>query len=113
MPARCHNDSCSVEWSEVSTLSGLAFEANVVLDPDGSLVCTEGEGVGVLVNPAAGNLITQSVAGLLATLPEARIVSFSDATNSQVQDAQEIPGGETDSSLLRFIRTQIRALLSS
>lgn len=77
MTARCHEDSCSIVWSEVTTGEGLKYQADVNFDADGGLVCVEGQGVGVLISPAAGNIVSVSAAGLFANLPEAVVTTLS------------------------------------
>lgn len=77
MPARCHSDSCTISWEEVASGSGLLYEANVVIDPDGGLVCTPDQGLGVLISAAAGNIISGGVGGLFASLPAAAVTTLS------------------------------------
>lgn len=77
MTARCHSDSCSIAWEEVASGSGLLYQANVVIDPDGGLVCTEDQGLGVLISGAAGNILSGGVAGLFASLPAAAVTTLS------------------------------------
>lgn len=74
MTARCHNDSCSIEWSEVTTGEGLKYQADVVLG-DASLVCDDG--LKAQISAAAGNIISLGVDGLFANLPVAAVDTLS------------------------------------
>lgn len=97
MTARCHNDSCSIAWDEVNTLSGPAFEARVVLDADGGLVCTDDQGVGVLIDPVAGNALSVSATGLKVLFPAAVVETLSgNPANKGV--APSADSGSTQSS---------------
>lgn len=69
MTARCHNDTCTIEWSEVSNLSGPAFQADVQFDPT-ELACGV-DGLELLLSGAAGQILTKTAGGLLASLPAA------------------------------------------
>jgi len=75
MTARCHNDSCTIAWSEVNTLSGPAFEANVQFDPT-ELACGD-DGLELLLSAEAGQILTKTATGLLATLPAAVVETLS------------------------------------
>lgn len=57
-PARCHEDSCTVKWSEVQTLSGPAYKADVPFMPpaQGGILC-DVSGVRVLVSQQPGNIL--------------------------------------------------------
>lgn len=76
MTARCHNDSCTVKWSEVNTLSGPAYQADVPLDP-AHLACSEEDGLQVLISPNAGNIISNPGNGLFANLPACIVETLS------------------------------------
>lgn len=76
MPARCHQDSCTVKWSEVSTGSGPAYQADVDLNP-AWMVCEDEQGIRPLISPNAGNIISNPGNGLLATLPAAVVTQLS------------------------------------
>lgn len=96
MSARCHNDSCTIEWSEVNTLSGPAFQADVRLDPN-SLACGEDEGIYVLVSALAGNALSQQADGLAVLFPEAVVETLSgNPANKGV--APSADSGSTQSS---------------
>ncbi len=78
MTARCHEDSCSIEWSEVTTLSGPAYSAAAILNPDDpSLECVEDAGLQVMLNASVENIITRTSTGLLANLPNAVVTTLS------------------------------------
>lgn len=76
MPARCHNDSCTVKWSEVNTLSGPAYQADVPLDPS-DLECDATDGLRVKISPNGGNIISNPGNGLFANLPECIVTTLS------------------------------------
>jgi len=75
MPARCHQDSCTVKWSEVNTGSGPAYQADVDLN-EASIVCG-GAGLEVVISPNAGNIISNPGNGLFASLPAAVVTQLS------------------------------------
>lgn len=75
MPARCHNDTCTVHWSEVNTPSP-AYQADVQLNP-ASLACVDGSGIGVLLSPNAGNILSNPGNGIFADLPDAIVTDLS------------------------------------
>lgn len=97
MPARCHEDSCSVAWSEVTTLSGPAYQADVVTDGDGitngktdghpTIQC-DGEdetGLEVILKNDPTNILMSTAQGLFATLPECVVFTLSgNPTNKGV-----------------------------
>jgi hypothetical protein len=97
MPARCHEDSCSIKWSEVSTLSGPAYQADVNTDGDATPSATPTitcgtDGLQVIVSPQAGNLLSSIPDGLFAGLP---IVQHGSFVGAQV----DLPNGsDADSS---------------
>lgn len=74
MTARCHNDTCTIHWSEVNVPTP-AYQADVQLDAK-SLAC-EGDGIGVVISPNAGNIISQEANGIFAGLPAATVVTLS------------------------------------
>lgn len=76
MPARCHEDSCTVKWSEVNTLSGPAYQADVDLNP-AWMVCEDPAGIRPILSPNAGNIIGNPGNGLFASLPGASLVALS------------------------------------
>lgn len=94
MAARCFNDSCSVEWSEVTTAGGPAYQADVQLTPEsGSISCVDDEGLHVtLLNEVSENLVDEcknilrrDVNGKLwAALDDAIIQTFSDDTRTAI-----------------------------
>jgi hypothetical protein len=86
MPARCHNDSCSIAWSEVNTLSGPAYQADVLTDGDGvtngktagqpTIQCGD-DGLEVIINQVDTNILQSSPYGLLAILPVSNVITLS------------------------------------
>ncbi len=85
MTARCHNDTCSIEWNQVNSPSP-AYEASVIVDDLSAIECVEGEGLDVKLAAAACNdILSQDGSGALqALLPSAQIVPFSDAARTSV-----------------------------
>lgn len=101
MTARCHNDTCTVEWSEVVTGSGPAYAADVQLDSSRSLECVEGDGIGVkLLNEVAAavleerecaNILRRNASGELhAVIPQAVIQDVTTDDNSEVDTSVEL-----------------------
>lgn len=86
MPARCHNDSCSIAWSEVNTLSGPAYQADVLTDGDAitngkvagqpTIQCGD-DGLEVIINQVSTNILRSTANGLLATLPVSNVITLS------------------------------------
>lgn len=72
MPARCHNDSCSIKWREVTTMSGPAYEAHVDIDSGDVFSASSGlptivcgaNGLEVAVSPDGGNTLAKRNNGL-------------------------------------------------
>lgn len=96
MTARCHNDSCTIAWSEVNTLSGPAFQADVRLNPL-SLACDAEDGIGVVISAIAGNALSQQADGLAVLFPEAVVETLSgNPANKGV--APSADSGSTQSS---------------
>lgn len=58
----CVNNTCSVQSSAEAGTGRLNLD--VILDADGGLRCVDGEGVGILLDPATGNKLSLSTAGL-------------------------------------------------
>lgn len=89
MTARCFNDSCSATVSEVSTLSGAAYQVDVNLAPAGSLACVDGGLMVDLLNDtpatlaaerACANMLYRGADGqLFAVLPQ---VIEADSSNT-------------------------------
>lgn len=101
MTARCHNDSCSIAWSEVETLEGLKYQADVVLDEARGLDCVEPDGVRVkLVNDTASaagcrNILARQATGELhASIPNAIVTSFEDATRTAIPADRDTDAGD-------------------
>lgn len=67
--ARCFNDTCSITVTEENIGDGNKFSPDVNLDPDGGIICTEGQGLGV---------------DLYSILPDAVITSFEDAARTAI-----------------------------
>lgn len=96
MTARCHEDSCSIEWSEVTTLSGPAYSASVNTDVEAfvganakipghpTIQCGD-DGLEVIISTSAENMLVSTAAGLLVDLPNAVVVTLSgNPTNKGV-----------------------------
>ncbi len=101
MTARCHNDSCSIEWSEVETLEGLKYQADVVLPDAGSIACIDDSGLNVkLVNAVAAaagcrNILAAEVDGdLHATIPDAVVTAFEDASRTAIAADRDTDNGD-------------------
>lgn len=86
MTARCHTDTCSVEWSEVNTGSGPAYQADVITDGEGvtngkdpgdpTIQCGD-DGLEVIINQVDTNILQSTPFGLLATLPVSNVITLS------------------------------------
>lgn len=68
----CVNSRCSTEPSVDG--SG-RLNIDVRLDPNGALKCTDGLGLGVLLDPSAENIVSEGTAGLLASRTLHQMVS--------------------------------------
>lgn len=87
MPARCFNDSCSVEWSEVVTGDGPAYQADVLLDPARGITCVEDEGIGInLADPGCFASLAIASNQLGISLSSA-VVATSDGTRRGIPNA--------------------------
>lgn len=99
MPARCHNDSCSIKWREVTTASGPAYEAHVDLDSGDvfsapssqpTITCAA-NGLETMISPDAGNILTKAHGnGLYVGLASAREVQKFDAALAAVGNTTDI-----------------------
>jgi hypothetical protein len=83
MTARCHNDSCSIKWSEVVVGTGLAYQADLdIYDSSLELAgCPDG-GLRVNISEAADNLLSLHADGLFAGYSDANrieLTGYSDA----------------------------------
>jgi hypothetical protein len=93
MPARCHQDSCSIAWSEVNTGSGPAYQADARIKP--TLECS-GDGLGVRLSGAAGQILSIQGDGLLASLPASFVKPFNDGSRTPLDyDAESGSPAET------------------
>ncbi len=78
MTARCHNDTCSIEWNEVNSPSP-TYEANVLTDAASAtptIDCGD-DGLEVKLSTAAGQILSVDAVGLFANLPEAVVDTIS------------------------------------
>jgi hypothetical protein len=85
MPARCHNDTCSIVWSEVN-IPTPAYQADVVTDAataTPTIQCA-GDGLEVMRSATSGNLIQSLADGLFAAVPDAIVVPFSDPARTSI-----------------------------
>lgn len=83
MSARCHNDSCTVKWSEVSPGVGLLYQADVDLDSAApgvdstpTLRCGD-NGIEVMLSDNPGQILESVEDGLFASLPAAIVETLS------------------------------------
>lgn len=78
MAVNCFADTCSTTVTEVTTVEGPKYAIDVNFVPEtGSIVCTEGEGLGVLISGNPGNRIDRLSNGLYVGLPDSFVGDFS------------------------------------
>lgn len=114
MSARCFEDSCSVEWSEVTTGSGPAFQADVKTDSltaTPTIKCDDPhEGLFVVVSPTSGNALIETANGLFASIPNHVISSFASASlTSMPQGTDSTPPNPVSSADFSYTNTTGRA----
>lgn len=86
----CVNSRCS---TEPTVDANGRLNIDVRIDGDGGLTCTEGQGLGVLLNPDASNILSLSTSGLLASR-EGYQISQANGT-AQAWTANNMPTGNS------------------